>query len=264
MPLCCCLRRRRTNRVEEAADKRAHKQETLHYPHRDGVVTVTCDYSHPSLRGTVTQRNYKSMDDIRGSRQAASQLARAASVLGWGDDPFAFACEVTVQEWHDKAAPNIPLYYWSRRVGGTTTGVMLRSGAGVFPAIVVRRGMDIGSPGRGRRLRVARRRARANGLLGARARGARAGPRARVRGAADDSSRVVGVIIIMSDVRSTAKTTSARHRQNGFRACGNLSIICAAAVASIARLRVSHACAHSRLRTRAVKLKTRLNLHQAQ
>lgn len=72
------------------------------------------------------------MDDIRGSRQAASQLARAASVLGWGDDPFAFACEVTVQEWHDKAAPNIPLYYWSRRVGGTTTGVMLRSGAGVF------------------------------------------------------------------------------------------------------------------------------------
>ena len=89
MPLCCC-RRRRTNRVEEAEDKRARNQETLHYTHRDGVVTVTREYSHPSLRGTVTQRTYKSMDDVRlDSRQAASQLARAASILGWGADPFA-------------------------------------------------------------------------------------------------------------------------------------------------------------------------------
>jgi hypothetical protein len=77
MPLCCC-RRRTPNRVEEAEDKRAQNQETLHYTHRDGVVTVTREYSHPSLRGTVTQRTYKSMDDVRlDSRQAASQLAQA-------------------------------------------------------------------------------------------------------------------------------------------------------------------------------------------
>ena len=77
MRLCCC-RRRRTNRVEEAEDKRTRNQETLHYTHRDGVVTVTREYSHPSLRGTVTQRTYKSMDDVRlDSRQAVSQLSRA-------------------------------------------------------------------------------------------------------------------------------------------------------------------------------------------
>ena len=69
MRLCCC-RRRRPNRVEEAEDKRSRNQETLHYTHRDGVVTVTREYSHPSLRGTVTQRTYKSMDDVRlDSRQ---------------------------------------------------------------------------------------------------------------------------------------------------------------------------------------------------
>ena len=96
MPLCCC-RRRRTNRVEEA-DTKTRNQETLHYTHRDGVVTVTREYSHPSLRGTVTQRTYKCMDDVRlDSRQAASQLARAASILGWGADPFANGREVTVQ-----------------------------------------------------------------------------------------------------------------------------------------------------------------------
>jgi len=121
MPLCCC-RRRRTNRVEEA-DTKTRNQETLHYTHRDGVVTVTREYSHPSLRGTVTQRTYKSMDDVRlDSRQAASQLARAASILGWGADPFANGREVTVQEWRDKAVPDIPLYYWSRRVGGSPGG----------------------------------------------------------------------------------------------------------------------------------------------
>ena len=113
MRLCCC-RRRTPNRVEEA-DTKTRNQETLHYTHRDGVVTVTREYSHPSLRGT--------MDDVRlDSRQAASQLARAASILGWGDDPFANGREVTVQEWRDKAVPDIPLYYWSRRVGGSPGG----------------------------------------------------------------------------------------------------------------------------------------------
>jgi len=88
MRLCCC-RRRTPNRVEEA-DTKTRNQETLHYTHRDGVVTVTREYSHPSLRGTVTQRTYKSMDDVRlDSRQAVSQLSRAGSILGWGADPFA-------------------------------------------------------------------------------------------------------------------------------------------------------------------------------
>ena len=57
MRLCCC-RRRTPNRVEEAEDKRTKNQETLHYTHRDGVVTVTREYSHPSLRGTVAQRTW--------------------------------------------------------------------------------------------------------------------------------------------------------------------------------------------------------------
>ena len=47
MRLCCC-RRRTPNRVEEA-DTKTRNQETLHYTHRDGVVTVTREYSHPSL-----------------------------------------------------------------------------------------------------------------------------------------------------------------------------------------------------------------------
>ena len=73
------------------------------------------------------------MDDVRlDSRQAASQLAHASSILGWGADPFANGREVTVQEWRDKAVPDIPLYYWSRRVGGSTSGVILRSGAGLL------------------------------------------------------------------------------------------------------------------------------------
>ena len=44
--------------------------------------------------------------------------------------------EVTLQEWRDKAVPDIPLYYWSRRVGGSTTGVILRSGAGLLRRMI--------------------------------------------------------------------------------------------------------------------------------
>ena len=47
MPLCCC-RRRRTNRVGEAEDKRTKNQETLHYTHKivdGGAVSVT-EFTH--------------------------------------------------------------------------------------------------------------------------------------------------------------------------------------------------------------------------
>ena len=104
MPLCCC-RRRRTNRVEEA-DTKTRNQETLHYTHRDGVVTVTREYSHPSWG------NAQTIEDVFNPRIV--------------DDGV---CSVTAFT-HKHHGVLEPYYFWLARFGGNANGHVIRGDAG--------------------------------------------------------------------------------------------------------------------------------------